>query len=60
MITNYRKAWMDYKKTDRYKATSEVLKARDVTQPYRDNILQSAFAAGWGNKKIVEIKTTNP
>lgn len=51
-ITNYRKAWIEWKKTPEYKSTSETLKAKGIKQPYRDNILISAFSAGWGNRHI--------
>lgn len=47
MITNYRKAWIDYKKTDQYKTISANLKAAGIKQPYRDNIIQTVFGAGW-------------
>lgn len=43
----YRKAWIEYKKTNDYKRSSDALKAKGIKQPYRDNILQSAFAIGW-------------
>ena len=46
-ITNYRKKWIDFKKTDTYKRISENLKDKNITQPYRDNIMQEVFAAGW-------------
>ena len=55
MITNFRKAWIDFKKTEQYKSTSESLKKYGVNQPYRDNILRVAFDAGWGNRNIREI-----
>lgn len=46
-ITNYRKAWIEYKKTQDYKNCSDALKKVGVKQPYRDNILMNAFGAGW-------------
>lgn len=54
-ITNYRKAWIDFKKTADYKQLSDVLKAKGIVQPYRDNILMCAFAAGW-NATGMEIE----
>jgi hypothetical protein len=55
MITNFRKAWVEFKKTDAYKSTSISLKNYGVKQPYRDNILRVAFDAGWGNRFIKEV-----
>jgi hypothetical protein len=55
VITNYRKAWIDYKKTSEYNQASTILKIAGIKQPYRDNILQSVFAAGW-NATNVKIK----
>jgi hypothetical protein len=46
-VTNYRQAWINYRKTDDYASASNALKAAGIRQPYRDNILQNAFAAGW-------------
>jgi hypothetical protein len=57
--TNYRKAWIEYLKTIDYKANSAALKAAGIKQPYRNNILQSAFAAGW-NTTGTEIKQIEP
>lgn len=54
-ITNYRKAWVDYKKTEEYKAISKELKSKGIKQPYRDNIIQGAFSAGW-NATETEIR----
>ena len=42
-ITNFYKTWLDYKKSKDYKTSSEALKAKGIKQPYRDNILMSAF-----------------
>jgi hypothetical protein len=46
-ITNYRRAWLEYKKTQDYKNSSNSLKVAGIKQPYRDNILMNAFGAGW-------------
>jgi hypothetical protein len=53
-ITNYRKAWLDYRRTDDFKNSDEALKAKGIKAFYRRNILMSAFAAGWNatGKKI--------
>lgn len=53
--TNYRKAWLDYRKTNGYKELSTVLKNQGIKQPYRNNIIESAFAAGW-NASGVKIE----
>jgi hypothetical protein len=53
--TNYRQAWHDYRKTDDYAQANNVLKNAGIRQPYRDNILKNAFAAGWNATKK-EIK----
>ena len=50
----YRKAWIFYKKSPDYKRSSNALKKRGIKQPYRDNILQSAFAEGWNYGKGYE------
>lgn len=59
MITNYRKAWIDFKKTSEYKEISKLLKGKGIQQPYRDNILMGTFAAGW-NATNTEIKFIKP
>lgn len=59
MITNFRKAWIEFKKTKEYKSTSESLRNYGVKQPYRDNILRVAFDAGWGNRNISEINPSD-
>lgn len=53
--TNYRQAWNDYRKTEEYSKVSNALKLKGIKQPYRDNILKAAFAAGW-NATGAEIK----
>jgi hypothetical protein len=57
-ITNYLKAWIDFKKTGEYKKCSEALKKKGIWQPYRDSILRTAFEAGWNATKT-EIKFLN-
>lgn len=59
LITNYRKAWIDFKKTSEYKQASTILKIGGIKQPYRDNIIQSIFGAGWGatNIKIKDYRS---
>ena len=53
--TNYKDAWNAYKKSSDYRASSDVMRKAGIKQPYRNNILQLAFAAGW-NATGVEIK----
>jgi len=48
-MTTYRKAWIEYKKSKDYKWSSDAMKTKGIKQPYRDNILQSAFAIGWSS-----------
>ena len=59
-ITNYYKAWHEFKKTKEYKGASESMKAKGVKQPYRDNILRVAFDAGWKDKEIIVLKNNLP
>lgn len=46
-ITNYRRAWLDYKETPGYKKSADALTKKGIQQPYADNIIQNCFAAGW-------------
>lgn len=54
-VTNYRQAWNDYRKTADYASANKALMDAGIRQPYRNNILESAFAAGW-NGTGKEIK----
>lgn len=45
--TNYRQAWNDFRKTKDYKNLSDALQAQGIKMPYRNNIIQNAFSAGW-------------
>ena len=55
--TNYRQAWINYRKSDDYASSNIAMKAAGIRQPYRDNILKNAFAAGWNatGKEIKQI-----
>lgn len=55
--TNYRKSWIDFRKTDEYVTVSKRLKDVGVKQPFRDNMLKIVFAAAWRatGKKIKQI-----
>jgi hypothetical protein len=55
-ITNYRQAWIDFRKSIEYANSIETLKKAGFNQRFANNILQSAFSAGWGNRKIFQIK----
>jgi len=57
-ITNYRKAWLDFRKTDDFKDLDETLKNMGHKAFHRRNILMNAFAAGWNatGKKITLTK----
>lgn len=54
VITTYRFAWIEFKKTQDYKGMSSEMKRKGILQPYRDNMIMNAFAAGWNatGKKI--------
>jgi hypothetical protein len=54
--TNYRQAWLAYRKTDDYKTCWEAMKAKGFKQYYATNIMKLSFAAGWGDREIIEIK----
>ncbi len=47
LTTNYREAWLTYRKSVEYKISIDAMKAQGINQPYSSNILKSAFAAGW-------------
>lgn len=55
-ISNFYKQWLEFKKTKEYKDSCNAMKAKGIKQPYRDNILMSAFTAGWRDRKIVMLK----
>lgn len=54
-MTNYRQAWIAFRKSKEYLSCYEAMKAKGIKQRYANNILLSAFVAGWGNKEIVEV-----
>lgn len=60
MITNYRKAWLDYRKTDDFKTSNEAMKEKGIGHKYRRSILMGAFGAGWlaTGKKITWIRNS--
>jgi len=58
-ITNYRKAFIEFKKTIEYKNVSKSLQNYGVKQPYRDSIIMECFSAGWGNRHIDFIDPSN-
>lgn len=47
METLYSIAWKEYLKSKEYETSAAALAKKGVKQPYLNNILQSAFAAGW-------------
>lgn len=53
MITNYRIAWIQFRKTKEYMELINFMKVKGFKQRYADNILKVAFAAGWGDKGII-------
>lgn len=54
--TNYRQAWNEYRKTEDYRRSSAAMLHAGIKQPYRDNILKSAFSAAW---RASGVKTTH-
>lgn len=52
--TNYAKAWNAFIDSSEYRASVDAMVAAGMKQPYVDNILRSAFEAGWNatGKKI--------
>jgi len=58
-ITNYRKAWIDFRKSQEYRSLSNSLKENyGMKQRYASSFLSYAFAAGWraSGVKIVFVK----
>lgn len=52
MTTNYRQAWVEFRKSKEYLQISNAMKKYGAKQQYRDNILKVAFVAGWGDREI--------
>ena len=56
--TNYREAWIKYRKSAQYKRHWEILQAygyKPNQQRYANNLLQEVFNEGWGNKRIYQV-----
>lgn len=45
--TNYREAWNKYRKSEEYRFMILSMKNQGIVQPFSNNILNQAFAAGW-------------
>lgn len=56
MITNYRQAWVEFRKSKEYLELREGLKKYGIKQRYADIIMKVAFVAGWGDREIKAIK----
>lgn len=56
MITNYRQAWIDFRKSQEYIDCRMALKSAGIKQRYADSVLKIAFVAGWGDRDIIELK----
>ncbi len=54
--TNYYDSWVNFRKSDEYKTAWEALKKSGIKQRYANNILNLAFDAGWGKRKIVRTQ----
>ena len=52
-ITDYKKAWMNYRKSEDYKHTQDVLKKKGIKPPYSTNIMRSSFNAGWHSRNEI-------
>lgn len=50
-ITPYSAAWKWYTRSADYKNSVEILLSKGLVQPYIDNILRSAFDAGYNSKR---------
>lgn len=57
--TNYKEAWIKYRKSKQFSETDKTLKEVGIKMPYRLNIIQNAFAEGW-NASGVETKVLKP
>lgn len=53
-MTNFKKAWSEFRKSNDYKELSDILKDQGIKFRYRNNIIWTAFAAGW---KASGVKT---
>lgn len=53
--TNFREAWLNYRRSDEFRQTVETMKKQGIRQPYAQNILLHAFTKGW-NAAGSEIK----
>ena len=49
-MTHYQTAWEEYKKTNEYACAVEAMRQKFHHQPFIDNILRSAFDAGYNSK----------
>lgn len=47
----YPAAWENYQSSVCYKTSIHILKRKGLTQPYIDNILRSAFDAGYNSNR---------
>lgn len=49
-LTPYAQAWKNYRQTADYLKSEAALINKGINQPYADNILRSAFDAGYNSK----------
>jgi hypothetical protein len=49
MKTKYSQALIEYKQSNDYLSSVKEMKAKGMKQPYIDNILESAFSAGFNS-----------
>ena len=57
METEYSLAVKAFQESDEYKTSVRTMEKAGMVQPYINNILERAFAAGWNNRTI-EHKVT--
>lgn len=53
--TNFREAWLKYRRSDNFRQSIENMRKQGIKQPYSQNILMHAFTEGW-NATGTEIK----
>jgi len=47
--TPYAKAWAEFKESSSYQSLVKTMQDKGFNHPYLDNILRTAFDAGWNN-----------
>lgn len=55
--TPYRKAWIKFRKSQIFADLNKAMQEKKISQRYRANILQAAFAEGWNERTDYHFKT---